>query len=237
LSESLSQSEKASDSEDARELAANIKIHIVQTAIFKSALKVVEFYNPLKSSKSSSIATQQPSQSKSSPDTIAAQINHGLSKRAWRESRKVARKQQHGLEPLMSGPLMMLSFPSASPAHVATALKILSPGDKFTAPKRKANPGYYEPDCQAGLQKLMLLGARVEGRALDRDGVKWVGGIEGGLDGLRAQLIGLLSSAGAGLAGVLEGVSKNLWLTVESRRLQLQDENEPATAPEPEKTD
>ncbi|PNS19868.1 hypothetical protein CAC42_7835 [Sphaceloma murrayae] len=194
------------------------RIQIIHTGVFESALKVVEFWTP-------------PAQSKTHPSDpkVASSIalnhatTHGLSQKAWRDTQKAARTQRHGLEPLMSGPLALVTFPSVSPAHVAAALSILSPGEKFPAPKRKANPEYFEPAVQAGLQKLMLLGARVEGRAMDQDGVKWVGGIEGGLTGLRAQLVGLLSSAGVGLVSALDGAGRSLWLAVEGRRMDMED--------------
>lgn len=105
------------------------------------------------------------------------------------------------------------------------ALSILSPkAPTFAAPTRKANPGYHDPSTQAGLQKLLLLGARIEGQVFDQEGARWVGGIEGGMEGLRAQLVHLLSSVGAGVTGALEGVGKSLWFTVEGRRGMLEEE-------------
>jgi large subunit ribosomal protein L10 len=94
----------------------------------------------------------------------------------------------------------------------------------FPPPTRKANPGWHEPAVQSGMQKLLLLGARVEGKVFDTDGTKWVAGIEGGLDGLRAQLVHLLQSMGAGVTNTLESAAKNLYFTVESRRSMLEDE-------------
>lgn len=77
---------------------------------------------------------------------------------------------------------------------------------------------------QIGLQKLMLLGARVEGRVFDNEGVMGVGGLEGGMGGLRARLVGMLSGVGAGITGTLESASRNLYLTMEGRRGMLEDE-------------
>ena len=53
----------------------------------------------------------------------------------------------------------------------STSFAISSPD--FPAPKRKAQPSYFEPAVQGGLQKLMLLGARVEGKVFDQEGTKW----------------------------------------------------------------
>lgn len=94
----------------------------------------------------------------------------------------------------------------------------------FPAPTRKANPGWHESSVQSGLQKLLLLGARLEGKVFDVDEVKWVGGIEGGLDGLRAQLVQMLQSIGAGVTNTLESAAKNLYFTIEGRRTMLEDE-------------
>lgn len=70
----------------------------------------------------------------------------------------------------------------------------------------------------------MLLGARVEGRVFDGEGVRWVGGIEGGIGGLRASLVGMLGGVGARVTGALEGVGRGLWVTVEGRRGMLEEE-------------
>ncbi|KAF2222988.1 hypothetical protein BDZ85DRAFT_120189 [Elsinoe ampelina] len=203
-------------------IAQGTRIQIIHTGIFESALKVVEFWTP----------PAQTSTYPSDPKVASSlQLNHstthGLSQKAWKESSRASKTRKHGLEPLLSGPLALVTFPSVSPEHVAAALSILSPSEKFPAPKRKANPGYFEPAVQFGLQKLMLLGARVEGRAMDQEGVTWVGGIEGGLTGLRAQLVGMLSGAGVGLVSALEGAGRSLWLTVEGRRMDLEDGEKP----------
>lgn len=70
----------------------------------------------------------------------------------------------------------------------------------------------------------MLLGARVEGRVFDNDGVRWVGGLEGGMGGMRARLVGMLSGVGAGITGTLESASRNLYLTMEGRKGMMEDE-------------
>lgn len=76
---------------------------------------------------------------------------------------------------------------------------------------------------QAGVQKLVLLGARVEGRALDLDGAKGVGAIEGGIETLRGELVGLISGDGlkAGLVRMLEGVGGGLVGALEAKRVEV----------------
>lgn len=59
------------------------------------------------------------------------------------------------------------------------------------------------------------------------EGARWVGAIEGGLDGLRGRLVGVLGQVGgAGLTGALEGVGRSLWVAVEGRRGMLVEEEE-----------
>lgn len=207
-------------------VGAETKLQVVQTGIFASALKIVEFWDPkfdeLQHTKSTDPAGN-PTESNANSKLV-----HGLSKKAY----KVANKNKslsHGLEPLLSGPLALLTLPTVSPAHLKAAIQILAPSaPNFPAPKRKANPGYHEPAVQGGLQKMMLLGARVEGKVFDAEGVKWVGGIDGGLDGLRAQLVGMLQGVGAGVTSALEGVSRSLYFTVEGRRGMLEEEEKGA---------
>ncbi|KAI5203608.1 hypothetical protein E4T39_04053 [Aureobasidium subglaciale] len=196
------------------------ELQIVQTGIFASAVKVAESFNP-----DSSSDTPRTHDTNASP-----QYTHSLSKSAWKTARSA--KVQTGLEPLLSGPLVVLTFPLVSPQHLKAAMTILAPSEGFPAPKRKVNPGLYEPSIQSGLQKLMLLGARVEGKVFDLDGTKWIGGISGGLDGLRAQLVYMLQSLPATLTNTLEGAAKSLYVTVESRRQDMEPKEEKADQPE-----
>lgn len=188
-------------------LASGIKIHTIQTGIFAVALRVVEFYRP-------------------EPQPADGIQTHTLSKAAY--DAVVDKKKAHALAPLLSGPLVVLTFPTVSPQHMKAALSTLAPSPpQFPAPTRKANPGWHEGAVQSGLPKLLLLGARVDGRVFDVDGTKWVGGIEGGLEGLRAQLVALLQIMGASLTNTLESAAKNLYFTVESRRTMLEEEGMP----------
>jgi ribosomal protein L10 len=150
-------------------------------------------------------------------------LTHTLSKAAHEAIADT--RTAHALAPLLSGPLVALTFPDVSPQHLKAALSILSPSaPQFPAPTRRANPGWHDPAVQSGLQKLLLLGARVEGKVFDVEGTKWVGSIEGGLDGLRAQLVNMLQAIGAGVTNTLESAGKSLYFTLEGRRTMLEDE-------------
>lgn len=204
---------------DGLNITPHISLQVVRTRMFTQALKVVEFYDP-------ATVSPPPAGANKADKKI---YNHDLSVAAY-EAVKAAEKSipenstYAQLSPLLVGPLALLNFPAVSPQHLATALSILAPSPPaFPAPTRKKNPGYYELSMQNGLQKLMLVGGRIEGKVFDRDGVNWVGGIENGLEGLRAQLVAMLQSAGMGLTSALEGASKSLWITMESRRTQLED--------------
>ena len=64
----------------------------------------------------------------------------------------------------------------------------------------------------------------MEGKVFDMEQTRWVGGIEGGMEGLRSQLVGMLGSVGAGVTGALESAGRTLWVTVEGRRGMLEEE-------------
>ena len=209
-------------------LAESVKLQIIQSRIFGAALKVVEYFNPDEVPQAETIEAQDP-RTQSSKEVSRTRrgeqevFTHALSRTAYEAAK--AQRVTHTLEPLLAGPLMLVSFPTLSTAHLKSILSLLSPSPpNFPAPTRKANPTFYDPAVQGGLQKLLLLGARVEGQVFDLEGTRWVGGIQGGLDGLRGQLIALLQSVGAGVTGVLEGASRSLYFTVEGRRMALEKE-------------
>lgn len=185
-------------------LAAGTKLQIVQTGIFAAALNVVEFYKSAEG---------------------GGKLEHVLSTAA--HEAVVDKRRTHELAPLLSGPLVLLTFPKVSPEHMKAALSVLAPSPEFKAPTRKANPGWHEMAVQNGVSKLLFLGARVEGKVFDVDGAKWVGSISGGIDGLRAQLVYMLQGVGASVTNTLESASKSLYLTVEGRRTMLEDESKP----------
>lgn len=195
----------AVEGQPSEDIAEGIKLQIVQTGIFAAALRVVEYYKPAEG---------------------GAKLEHVLSKAA--HDAVVNKQRTHALSPLLSGPLALLTLPKVSPAHMKAALSVLAPSPpNFPPPTRKANPGWYEMNVQSGLQKLMFVGARVEGKVFDVEGAKWVGGIDGGLDGLRAQLVHLLNGVGAGVTNTLGSASRSLYFTLEGRRTMLEDESKP----------
>ncbi|KAK0509566.1 hypothetical protein JMJ35_007960 [Cladonia borealis] len=208
--------------------ASHIKFQAIQAGIFESALLVAEHYDPSSNNNASTPHPTDPSTSSSAqipnhlPSPQDPTLTHSLSHHAYTTAHP--HKKTHPLRPLLSGPLATLSFPTLSPPHIRTTLSILSPkAPTFPAPLRRTNPGYWDATTQGGLQKLLLLGARVEGRVFDMERIRWVGGLEG-MEGLRGELVGILGSVGMGVTGALEGVGRGLWMTVEGRRGMLEEE-------------
>ncbi|TPX11588.1 uncharacterized protein E0L32_007799 [Thyridium curvatum] len=220
----------AADGSDAPlDITSKIQLQVVRTRIFDVALKVVEFFDPA--------AVQAEAGAKGVYNHDLSRAAFAAMKGASADPSKIPESSTYGeLAPLMVGPLALLTLPAVSPAHLAAALSILAPSPPaFPAPTRKKNPGYYDATVQNGLQKLLLVGGRIEGKVFDTDGVRWVGGIEGGLDGLRAQLVAMLQQAGVGLTTVLEGAGKSLYVTMESRKEMLEkDEKGPEAGAEAE---
>jgi len=206
-----------------------VNIQIIQTGIFSAALRVAEFFRPATTS------TDDPAATTAHALSEAAYKSARPSKRSLRKAGLRGRAAKHikkstPLHRLLKGPIAVLTFPSVEPSQLATALKIVAPtqgsSSAFPAPRRKDAPGYYEPAVQAGLQKLLLLGARVDGKVVDQLGVRHVGGLPG-LEGLRAQLVGVLSSAGMGLTSALESASRSVWYNLEARRLDMEEQAKP----------
>ncbi len=216
-------------------LAQHIKLQVIQTNIFASALRVVEFFNP--EAENVSKATQPAESTEEEGEEQEGRFTHGLSRRAYEMANN--RKLKLELEPLLSGPLSVVAFPNITPQYLKTVLSILAPSrPQFPAPTRKSSPDYYEPAVQTGLQKLMLLGARVEGQVFDLEGTKWVAGIDGGIDGLRAQLVHVLQGVGGSLTNAVEGASRSLYFTFEARRMDMEEKEkgpEAVQGSEPEK--
>ncbi|EEA20353.1 hypothetical protein TMatcc_000339 [Talaromyces marneffei ATCC 18224] len=206
--------QQASEGRSTTPLASNVKLQIIQTSIFEVALRIVDYFKPENVAKKIAAA-----------ETEEDILLHDLSRTVHGAVRHM--KGKHDLSTILSGPLAVLTIPNVSPEHLKAALSILAPkASGFSAPSRKANPGYHELTVQDGLQKLMVVAARVDGRVFDLEGTKWVGSIESGIDGLRAQLVHALQAIGAGVTSTLEGAGKSLYLTMESRRSVLEEEEQ-----------
>ncbi|KAI9844412.1 MAG: hypothetical protein M1837_005613 [Sclerophora amabilis] len=218
--------------QDPEGLVEDIKIQTIQTSIFTAALRVVEYYHPETQPAEATSTGQHPTDPRTqssvsiqnaTPSPTHPAYTHALSRNA--HDAVIQYKDSHPLTPLLRGPLALVTFPTVSPEYLKAALSILSPNaPRFPAPRRKTSPGYHEPAVQSGIQKLILLGARIEGKVFDVEGARWVGGIDGGLEQLRAQLIATLQGAGAGLAATLESAGKSLYFTVDGRKEMLEEE-------------
>ncbi|OJD11702.1 hypothetical protein AJ78_07570 [Emergomyces pasteurianus Ep9510] len=196
-------------------IAPLVQLKIIQTSIFEAALRVVDFFRPGK--------TAPRGAGKIAAATADPKLTHDLSRAAY--AAVLDKKGKHDLSNILVGPIAVLSFPHVSPEHLKAALSILAPKPpQFPAPGRRANPGLYDLPVQAGLKKLIMLAARVEGKVFDQDQTRWVGGIEGGMTGLRSQLVSLLQGAGASITTTLDAAGKSLYLTLESRRSVLEKE-------------
>lgn len=220
--------EKVDESEKARNpdyvgISDAIKLTVLRTTIFEPALRVAEYYKPGTPAETD-VANHQAQAIED--EKLDPNLTHALSRAAYLEAKK--HHNEHPLTSLLTGPVAALTFPTVSPVHVKAALSILSPkAPDFPAPTRRANPGYHEPAVQDGLKKMIMLGARIDGQAFDIEGTRWVGSIDGGIDGLRAQLVAMLQGLGAGIMQTLESASRSLWFTVEGRRRMLEEETAP----------
>lgn len=224
----------ASEGRTAPELAPYIKLQTVQTSIFEVAVRIVEYFRPnnaaLASGKPPSAVDPVTQTSAELPAVSGGKddpsLTHDLSRAAHAAVKHL--KGRHELSHILVGPIAVLSIPAVSPEHMKAALSILTPKEAgFPAPTRKGNPDYHDPIVQIGLQKLNLLAARVDGKVFDISETKWVGSIEGGMDGLRSQLVTALQSMGSGITTTLEGAGKSLYFTMESRKSALEEEQKP----------
>lgn len=220
------------DAQESTDLAHDIKIQVLQVRMFKSALAIVEHFHPEANPPSSKPphATDPSTQSSfdklpktATPNPQNPIFTHDLSTAA--RNAAYQHKDSISLSPLLCGPLAALILPQLNPAHLKTALSILAPEKPlYPPPTRKSTPTWHDPITQSGLQKLMLLGARVEGKAFDATEPRRIGAIEGGVDGLRAQVVALLNSVAGGVANTLEQSRMGIWMTMEGRKAMMQEE-------------
>ncbi|PYH45930.1 mitochondrial 54S ribosomal protein uL10m [Aspergillus saccharolyticus JOP 1030-1] len=214
----------AAEGRSAPALAPHIKVQIVQTRIFEVALRIVEYFRPTTTAAAATPSAVDPVTPTSAEIPLDdAAFAHDLSRAAHDAVRPMRGK--HELTPLLVGPIAVLTIPQVSPEHLKAALTILAPKIVgLPAPTRKANPGWHEVPVQNGLSKLSLIAARMDGQVMDVEQSKWVSSIEGGMDGLRSQLVTALQSIGSSITSTLEGAGKSLYFTLESRRSVLEEE-------------
>lgn len=220
----------AAEGRSAPPLAPHIKVQIIQTGIFEVALRIVEYFRPSQSTleKGKPPSANDPATQTSAEISLAGSrddptLTHDLSRTAQAAVRNM--KGKHELSTLLVGPIAVLSIPQMSPEHLKAAMSVLAPkAFGYPAPTRRANPDWHEFPVQNGLNKLNVLAARLDNQLFDVDQTKWVGSIEGGIDGLRSQLVMALQSMGSSITNALEGAGKSLYFTLESRRSVLEDE-------------
>jgi large subunit ribosomal protein L10 len=104
-------------------IADQIKLQVIQTNIFASALKVVEFFNPAAAAdQTSTVHETDPRTPTSARVPLAGNkvddpyFTHGLSRHAHSVANN--RSLTHDLEPLLSGPLAVVTFPLVTPQHL-----------------------------------------------------------------------------------------------------------------------
>ncbi|KAF9887800.1 hypothetical protein FE257_009606 [Aspergillus nanangensis] len=210
----------AAEGRNAPPVAPHVKVQIIQTSIFEAALRIVEYFRPNEAVNS---ATQTSAEIPLSGSRDDPSLSHDLSRAAHQAVRHL--KGKHELSTLLVGPIAVLSIPEVSPEHLKAALTVLAPkAAGFPSPTRRASPGWHELPVQNGLNKLGLLAARVDGKVFDVDQTKWVGSIQGGMDGLRSQLVMALQSMGSSITNSLDAAGKSLYFTLESRKNVLEEE-------------
>lgn len=148
----------------------------------------------------------------------------GTSKEAYAQTLHL--RDELPLSTLLTGPTATLSLPFVSPPHLKIVLDIMFPVKGY---KRGI-----DPLAVSGLQKLVLLGARMdghvaggrigEGRVLDGQQVRLVSGL-GGVEDMRGELVAILQSVGGGeLTRSLESVGLGMARTLEGRRKMMEEE-------------
>ncbi|PYH99105.1 hypothetical protein BO71DRAFT_394676 [Aspergillus ellipticus CBS 707.79] len=210
-------------------VAPHVKVQIIQTRIFEVALRIVEYFRPsqaaLEAGRPPSAVnpvTQTSAEIPHSGSRDDPSLSHDLSRAAHEAVLNM--KGKHELSSLLIGPVAVLTIPQVSPEHLKAALTILAPKTVgLPAPTRKANPAWHEFPVQNGLSKLSLIAARIDNQLFDVEQSKWVSSIEGGMDGLRSQLVMALQSVGSSITNALEGAGKSLYFTLESRKQDMEE--------------
>ncbi|KAI0640127.1 hypothetical protein C8Q77DRAFT_1044892 [Trametes polyzona] len=143
------------------------------------------------------------------------------------------------------GTLAVLSFPELNPPQLKAVLRVLARSVPPRKPKtqqeldeeKKAAEAAFVPGRRPKRQRptpvpdLKLLGALIEGRLFKTEGVQSVAELPT-LDGLRAQIVGLLSAPASQLSMVLgEASGGKLARTLEGFKKSLEPESQDGAAP------
>lgn len=148
----------------------------------------------------------------------------GTSKEAYESTLHL--KGELPLSTLLTGPAGTLNFPTVSPTALKTVMDIMFPV--------KGHKRGMDPLAVSGLQKLVLLGARVdghvaggrigEGRVLDGEQLRYLAGLKS-VEEMRGELAAILQSIGGGeLVRSLGSVGLGMVRTVDARRKMMDEE-------------
>ncbi|KAJ6259026.1 hypothetical protein Dda_5922 [Drechslerella dactyloides] len=173
-----------------RPVGEQVKMTILNTTVFKAALRSAEY-----------LPKDADVRSSSSPEAYDMTLQYD---------------NAHSLSPLMVGPTGVIQFPTVSPPHLLGVLNLLFP-EKFTF--RKGT----DPAFISGVQKLLLLGAKVDkvgGTTIDTESLKHITTL-GDLTTLQGQLLGIMQSAGGSLVSTLQSPARGLWSVMDGRRKML----------------
>ncbi|KAI5855698.1 hypothetical protein BZA05DRAFT_389400 [Tricharina praecox] len=179
---------------EADEIASNIKINILRGAVFSSAMRVAEFYDPKIDGK-----------------------QHGTSREAYEFSK---RQKKHPLDVLLTGPVGVVTFPAVSPVHLQTVVNIMFPAGRAVKGMDPAAVSGLQKLflVAARVDGHVAVGSLGVGRVLDSSMVRWVSSLPG-LTELRAQLAGMLQTTGGGdLVRSLESIPISIVRTVDAHR-------------------
>ncbi|KAH8154789.1 uncharacterized protein LAJ45_01320 [Morchella importuna] len=147
----------------------------------------------------------------------------GTSKEAYKSTLHL--KETLDLHPLLTANVATLSMPVVAPAQLKLILELMFP-------EKRSKKGL-DPLALSGLQKLVLLGARVdghvaggrigEGRVLDGDQLRALSQLKS-VEEMRGELAAILQSVGGGeLVRSLGSVGLTLTRTVDGRRKMLEE--------------
>ncbi|EST05416.1 Transketolase-like, pyrimidine-binding domain protein [Kalmanozyma brasiliensis GHG001] len=147
-------------------------------------------------------------------------VRAGLMKAVTRQL--ASNPAMEALQPALSGPIALLTCETLTPAYLSALFNVVDRALGHVPPRAPAMGAKF-PETAVANPRLVPLAAVLEGnRLLQVPQSRDVGRI-GSLDTLRAQIVGLLSSPGQQLAGVLSQASgQQLAMTLEGRKRDLE---------------